>query len=129
MPSFSLNQSFLNCGTRTTSGTRRLSRWYTNRPTFCFSRHENYIHSYNFTDWVLLINSWIFVYFPCWLWKWPQKFSQPFCSCQICVKSCLPNFWSNNIWKIKFSWSKVVRDDSTEPTNGTRSGKVWEPLH
>ena len=21
------------------------------------------------------------MYFPCWLWKWQQKFSQPFCSC------------------------------------------------
>jgi len=27
------------------------------------------------------MNSWIFVYFTCWLWKWQQKFSQPFCAC------------------------------------------------
>jgi len=30
-----------------------------------------YIHSYVFTDRVLLINSWVFVYLPRWLWKWP----------------------------------------------------------
>ena len=47
-----INQWFPNCGTRSTSGTRRLSRWYTNRPTFCFSRQNIYmciyIHSYAF---------------------------------------------------------------------------------
>ena len=38
LPSNSLRQWFPNCGTHTTSGTRRLSRWYTNRPTtFCLS--------------------------------------------------------------------------------------------
>jgi len=37
-------------------------------------------------------------------------------------------FSSNYIWHIDFSWNKVVRVDSTGPTNGTRSGKVWDPL-
>jgi len=27
-----------------------------------------------------------------------------------------------------FSWNMVVRVNSTGPTNGMRSGKVWEPL-
>jgi len=22
------------------------------------------------------------VHYPCWLWKWPQNFSQPYCSCR-----------------------------------------------
>jgi len=38
-----------------------------------------------------------------------------------------PNFWSNNIWKVDFSWNKVLRADSTGPANGMRSEKVWEP--
>jgi len=37
-----LDQWFSNCGTHTTSGTRRPSRWYTNRPTFCFSSQKIY---------------------------------------------------------------------------------------
>ena len=36
-----LIQWFPNCGTRTSSGTRRHSRWHTNRPTFCFSSQNN----------------------------------------------------------------------------------------
>jgi len=32
------------------------------------------------------------------------------------------------IWKNEFSWNKVVRGDSTGPTNGTRSQKVWQWL-
>jgi len=43
----SLEQWFSNCGTRTTNGTRRPSRWCANRPTFCFFS-KNYIHSYSF---------------------------------------------------------------------------------
>jgi len=54
--------------------------------------------------------------------------SQPFSSCCICVNYGFPNFWSNYIWHVDFSWNKVVRVDSTGPTNGTRSEKVWEPL-
>ena len=43
-----LPQWFPNCGTRTTSGTRRPSRWYASRPTtFCLSS-QKYIHSYVF---------------------------------------------------------------------------------
>jgi len=37
-----LEQWFSNCGTRTTSGTRRPSRWYAKRPTFCFSSQKIY---------------------------------------------------------------------------------------
>ena len=39
-----LGKWFSNCGTRTTSGTRRPSRWYANRPTFCFSSRKIYSH-------------------------------------------------------------------------------------
>jgi len=39
-----------------------------------------------------------------------------------------PNLWSNNILHIYFSWNKVVRADTLEPTNGTWSEIVWEPL-
>jgi len=42
-----LRQWFPNCGTRTSSGTRRPSRWYTTRPTFCLSSQKK-IHSCNF---------------------------------------------------------------------------------
>jgi len=42
-----IRQWFSNCGTCTTSGTRRPSRWYTNRHTFCFSS-QKYIHSCTF---------------------------------------------------------------------------------
>ena len=27
------------------------------------------------------------MYFACWLWKWPQKFSQQFCSCRNCFQT------------------------------------------
>jgi len=37
-----LVQWFSNCGRRTTSGTRRPSRWYAKRPTFCFSSQKIY---------------------------------------------------------------------------------------
>jgi len=43
-----LRQWFPNRGTSTTSGTRRPSRWYANRPTtFCLSSQKS-IHSYVF---------------------------------------------------------------------------------
>jgi len=54
----------------------------------------------------------------------PDNFSQLFCSCRICVKSSFLNFKSNDIWWNAFFWNKVVCDDSTFPTNGTRSEKV-----
>jgi len=44
-----VDQWFPNCGTRTSSGTRtsngtrRPSRWYTNRPTFCFSSQKKFL--------------------------------------------------------------------------------------
>jgi len=57
-----IKQWFPNCGTRTSSGTRRPSRWYTNRPTFCFSSQNNTFTAIIFTCRVLLINSWIFVW-------------------------------------------------------------------
>jgi len=37
-------------------------------------------------------------------------------------------FYRMIFWHIDFSWNTVVRDDSTGPTNCTRSEKVWEPL-
>ena len=37
------------------------------------------------------------------------NFSQPFCSCLICVKSGLPNFWSNEIGQNKFSWNRCFQ--------------------
>jgi len=37
-----LAQWFSNCGTRTTSGTRRSLGWYAKRPTFCFSSQKIY---------------------------------------------------------------------------------------
>jgi len=49
-----LQQWFPNCGTRTTSGTRRPSRWYANRPTTFCSSSQKYIHSYVFSHRVLL---------------------------------------------------------------------------
>ena len=59
-----LIQWFPNCGTR------KPSRWYTNRPTFCFSSQENTFTAIIFTCRVLLINSWIFVaFFPPWFLK------------------------------------------------------------
>jgi len=48
---------------------------------------KNCIYSYNFIHWILLINSWISVFCPCWLWKWPQKFSHPFVSCRNCFQT------------------------------------------
>ena len=57
-----LEQWFPNCGTRTSNGARRPSRWYTNRPTFCFSSQKNIFTAIIFTCRVMLINSWIFVW-------------------------------------------------------------------
>ena len=39
-----------------------------------------------------------------------------------------PNFWSNDILYIYFSWNKVARADTIEPANGTWWEKVWKPL-
>jgi len=41
-----VEQWFPNCGMRTINGTRRPSRWYTSRPTFCFSPQKIYSHSF-----------------------------------------------------------------------------------
>ena len=63
-----LQQWFSNCGTRTTSGTRRPSRWYAKTFTvvreeayFLFFFTKNIFTAVVFTCRVLLINSWIFV--------------------------------------------------------------------
>jgi len=77
-------QWFLNCGTCTTSGTRRLQGG--GRIGLLFL-HKIIFTAIIFIDRILLINSWVFVYFPCWLWKWPQKFSQPLCSCRNCFQT------------------------------------------
>jgi len=59
-------QWFSNCGTRTTSGTRRPSRWYAKRPTFCFSS-QKYIHSCSFylSGSVNKFLNFCVAYFPC----------------------------------------------------------------
>jgi len=65
-----LNQWFPNCGTRTSGGTRRPSRWYTNRLTLCFL-HKKYIHSYNFylSGAVNKFLNFCVAYLPCWFLK------------------------------------------------------------
>jgi len=44
------------------------------------------------------------------------------------MSKLFPDFWSNDIWHIDFTWNKVERAGSTGPTNGMWSEKVWEPL-
>jgi len=44
------------------------------------------------------------------------------------MSKLFPKFWDNDIWHIDFSLDMVVRADSTGPTKGTWSEKVWEPL-
>ena len=94
------------CGTRATSGRRRISRWFTNGPAFGFSRQKNIFTAIIFADRVLLINSCICVRVG---FKKGHKFSHTFCSCWNCVNSGFPNFWSNNIWKIE-DWVFLERD-------------------
>jgi len=107
---------------------QRYSRYCANRLSFCISSQKNEYTAIVFT-WDLLIDSRNFVHSPCWFFKnGLYNLSQPFCSCRICANSAFPNFWSNNIWYIEFSWNKVVHSDSTGPTNGTWSEEVWEPL-
>ena len=59
-------QWFSNCGTRTTSGTRRPSGWYAKRPAFCFSS-QKYIHSCSFylSGSVNKFLNFCVAYFPC----------------------------------------------------------------
>ena len=92
-----------NCGTRTISGTRRPSRWYarpfsssTQKKTFCFYLPGSVNKFLHFCVLSLFVSKNDVYYF-----------SQPFCSCCICVKSGLPNFSSNNIGQNEFSWNKV----------------------
>jgi len=61
-----LKQWFSNCGTRTTSGTRRPSGWYAKRPAFCFSS-QKYIHSCSFylSGSVNKFLNFCVAYFPC----------------------------------------------------------------
>jgi len=93
---------FPNCGTRSPS------RWYASRATFCSSTQNNIFTAFVFTYRVLLISSCVFVYFSYWFCKnGHYNFSQPFCSCRICVKSGLSNFWSKDIGQNEFSWNKV----------------------
>jgi len=47
-----------------------------------------------------------------------KNFSPPFCTCRFYVKSSFLSFL-NCSWLNEFSWNKVVRGDSTLPTNGT----------
>jgi len=115
----------------TTDGNWRASRRYTNRPTFCFSSHKIYIHCYS--SYLLgLVNKFLnfcVACFPCWFLKIAiYDFSQPFSSCCICVNSGFPNFSSNDVSHIGFSWNKVVCDDSAGPTNVASSERAWEPL-
>ena len=74
-----LSQWFPNCGTRTTSGARRLSRWYANMPaTFCLSS-QKYSHSHSHVFYFSgFVNSWIFVVFL----NGHYNLSEPFSSCR-----------------------------------------------
>jgi len=86
--------------------------WYANMPTFVFLHKKYLFKAVVFTYRVRLINSWIFCVLPLLARENDQySFSQPFCAGRICVDSGFPNFWSNDIWQIKFSWNKVVRVD------------------
>jgi len=98
---------------------------------FLFFFTEKYSHSYRFylSGSVNKFLNFCVAHFPCWFQKnGHNTFSQPFSSCCICVNSGFPNFSSNYICHIDFPWNKVVRVDSTGPTNGTRSEKAWDPL-
>ena len=63
-----LEQWFSNCGTRTTSGTRRPSKWYANRPTFCFSSQKIYSQLY-LSGFVNKFLNFCVAYFPSWFLK------------------------------------------------------------
>ena len=78
--------------TRTTSGTRRTSRWYA-RP-FCSSTQKTFCFYF-----LGSVNTFLlFCVLPLLISKNGHcNFSQAFCSCRICVKSGLPNFWSNAV--------------------------------
>jgi len=89
-----LEQWFPNCGTRTASGTRRPSRWYarpfcssTQKKTICFSLSRFVNKFLHFSVLPLLVSK-----------NGHYNFSQPFCSCRICVKSGLPNFLIEWYW-------------------------------
>jgi len=68
------------------------------------------------------MNSWIFVYLLAF------KMATKILAAILFMLKLLPNFWSNDILHIYFSWNKVVRADTIGTTNGTWSDKVWEPL-
>ena len=65
---FCLRQWFSNCGTRTSSGTRRPSKWYTNRPAFCFSSQKIYSQLY-LSGFVNKFLNFCVAYFPSWFLK------------------------------------------------------------
>lgn len=80
----------------------RLSRWHRNRhPSMLVFTQK--INNYSF---YLLGSANKFQKF-CALPLFVSKngrnsFSQPFCSCRICINSDFPNFWPNHIWQILF---------------------------
>jgi len=85
---------------------------------------KNYIHSYNFY-WSDFVNKFLrFCVLPLLALKMATKILVAI----FFMSKLFPNFWSNDIWHIDFSWYKVVRANSTGTTNGTWSEKAWEPL-
>ena len=74
-------------------------------PTFCLSSRKHILTAIVLTYRAMLINSWIFVYFPCFFFEnGHYKFSHAFYSSRICVNSALPNVWSNGMWSSVFTW-------------------------
>jgi len=114
----SLSRRCTNCGTR------KPSRWYANRPTFCISSQKHTFTAMVFTYRVLLINFCIFVCFSCWFSQIVLIISHSNFRHVAFLSMLVFQTFERIIWKIEFSWSKVVRGDSTGPTNGSRSEKV-----
>ena len=115
-------------GWNATSGTRRHSRWYANRPIILLVfLHKKYI----FTAIVFTYRGQILAFLctsQLLFQKWSLKCLAAILFMGICAKSGFPNFWSSDLCQVEFSWHKMLRGDSTGSTNCTRSEKGWEPL-
>ena len=75
---------------------------------------KNCIHSYNFSS-LDSVNKFLnFCVLPLLVLKMATKILTPI----FFISKLLPNFISNDIWHLDFSWNKVVHADSTEATNG-----------
>ena len=95
-----LCQWFSNCGTRTTSGTRGLFRWYASSFPVILKSFVNSFLCYNsFVSYADVANSFI---------------------CYITLKYILS--------KLRSSETRGVHSNIKKTSSGTRSQKVWEPL-